>query len=72
MQYIPVSAWYLTFISHNGFQNFLQPGHVGDLNPSLRSMFMQQEHVLFFFQGVKSICARWQQMPDKVFSNALP
>jgi hypothetical protein len=62
----------LTFISHNGFQNFMQPGRVGDLNPSLHSMFTQQDHVIFFSQGVKIMCARWQQTPDKAFGNALP
>jgi hypothetical protein len=62
---------FLSFISRNGFQNFVQSGHVGDLNPSLHSMFMQQDHVIFF-QGVQIICAKWQQTPDKAFSNALP
>jgi hypothetical protein len=38
----------LTFISHNGFQNFLPPGRIRDLNPSLQGMFMQQDHVIFF------------------------
>jgi hypothetical protein len=61
----------LTFIGRNGFQNFLQPGCVGNLNPSLHSMLMQQDHVIFF-QGVQIMCTRWQQMPDKAFSNALP
>jgi hypothetical protein len=61
----------LTIISRNGFQNFLQPGCVGDLNSSLHSMFMQQDHVIFF-QGVQIMCSRWQQMPAKAFSNAFP
>jgi hypothetical protein len=46
----------LTFISHNGFYNFLQPGREGDLNPSLHSMFMQQDHVILFFKEFK-LCA---------------